>query len=190
MPRALATGLLETGALAAPVSAAQAEGDPNTPGSQTLSFSGTGPTTGTVTGRVSPDLEQTEYGALYAPVSSLWCTSNGVQGRSEPTYVDGGSLPPDPDPYHLDDVTMSLQGLAWTPGTGYCAAITATNAAGTTPSFPVTAPYSLSAPVVSGSGQPGQPLSVGPGTWSYTLFARRSPSDVRRSRSVTAARER
>jgi hypothetical protein len=165
-------GILAAVVLVAPVASAQAEDDPNTPSSQTLSFSGTGPTTGTVTGRVAPDLEETEYGVIYAPASSLWCTSGGHEGERPTTYVDGGWLAPDPeDSYHLDNVTVNLAGLNWTPGSGYCAAITATNAAGTTPSFPVTAPYDLSTPIASGTDEPGQPLSVGPGVWSYSLFA-------------------
>jgi hypothetical protein len=86
----------------------------------TQSVTPTAATTATVRGVVNPEGQTTTYKAVYALATSVWCMTNGTSGS-----------PTNSTTFHT--VSIGVTGL--TAGASYCAAISATNASGTSTTF-------------------------------------------------------
>jgi hypothetical protein len=93
------------------------------PGS-TMAIGNTG---ASVTGTVDPVGQATTYGVAYDSINSTWCRSDGASGAPS-LATQQLPLPFTDTTYHA--VTAKVSGLA--PTTGYCLALVAHNASGTT----------------------------------------------------------
>lgn len=96
------------------------------PSADTFDAFSTGNTTATVSGDVNPSAQSTTYQVVYDVASSTWCTSFGTSGSPADATGPTG-LGASDSTFH--DVSVNLTSL--TEGTSYCAAIEASNAAGT-----------------------------------------------------------
>jgi len=123
----------------------QVEWTQGSPNADTFTAVSTGDTTAAVSGDVNPSAQSTTYQVVYDLASSTWCTSFGASGSPADATAPTTLGAADTD-FH--DVTVDLVGL--TEGTSYCAAVQATNAAGTVDGSQVD--WTQGAPSVDTSG--------------------------------------
>jgi hypothetical protein len=116
------------------------------------------PTGGVLGGTVDAGADSTtstSYGAVYDLQSSTWCKSGGTTGTPNPSNTVTGGVLPAQATNQLVSVTLS--GLS--ADTPYCAAIEATNDAGTTISTPVN--FTQGAPVITATSYTSTSASGG-----------------------------
>jgi hypothetical protein len=146
------------------------------PAVSTLSAQITGSSTATITGEVNPAGQTTTYNAQYDLENSDFCQSYGQSGTA--AYITTAVTLPDQDAT-LHDVSINLVGLQ--ADSGYCVAIVAQNASGTTTPDPTS--FTAGAATAStwqvettGPGTVTLSGTVNPGGQSATYYANWAPA--------------